>query len=221
MLETVATLPGTRYGNLDTCISNDSKLQAEQCLVRRSQRGDLAAFNELVLTYQTPVYRLAYWILGEEDAAEDAAQEAFFRAYQKIDSFNGLSFRAWILRIATNYCFDQIRRRKSHPIFPLEKYDEDTHAETENSSWLLDPEPSPEQIVERAELSALINRCLMKLAPEYRLPIILIEIQEMNYQEAANVMGMRLGSFKSRLFRARAQLIEAVNRIPGLDLMPA
>jgi len=217
MFGSVVSLPGTRFATLEASAAKDSKMQSEQALIRRAQQGDLAAFNELVMTYQDAVYRQAYWVMGEEEAAEDAAQEAFVRAYQKIHTFNGASFRAWILRIATNFCLDQIRRAKSHPMFPLEKVDEDTNEENENSSWLVDPEASPEQMVEQAEQSEMIQKCLLKLTPEYRLPLILIEIQEMNYQEAADVMNMRLGSFKSRLFRARAQFVEVINRCPGFE----
>ena len=195
----------------------ETRTQAELNLVYLTQQGDLDAFNQLVLTYQDLVYRQAYWILGEEEAAEDAAQEAFYRAFQKIHTFKGSSFRAWILRIATNHCLDQIRSSKCHPIFPLNKIFKDTEEEDENSSWLVAPDPSPEQIVEQSELDAMITQCLMKLPPIYRLPIILSEIQEMNYHEAAQVMGLRMGTFKSRLFRARMQFIEAINRIPEFD----
>jgi RNA polymerase sigma-70 factor, ECF subfamily len=219
MFETAITLPAIRFGSKENQIPLTPKMQAEQQLICRSQQGDLAAFNELVETHQDAVYRQAYWVMGEEEAAEDAAQEAFIRAYEKIHTFNGTSFRAWILRIATNFCLDQIRRAKSHPMLALEKVNEETDEEIENSSWLIDPEASPEQMVEQAELSATIQDCLMKLAPQYRLPLILIEIQEMNYQEAADVMNMRLGSFKSRLFRARAQFVEVINRMPGFEHM--
>ena len=217
MLETHTALPVSQFESITTSDTKETKAQTELNLVHLTQQGDLDAFNQLVLTYQDLVYRQAYWILGEEEAAEDAAQEAFYRAFQKIHTFNGSSFRAWILRIATNHCLDQIRRSKCHPVFPLSKIFKDTQEEDENSSWLVDPDPSPEQIVEQAELDSMINQCLMKLPPIYRLPIILSEIQEMNYQEAAQVMGLRLGTFKSRLSRARMQFIEAINRLPEFE----
>ena len=217
MLETNTAPPESHFESLTTSCTKETRTQAELNLVHLTQQGDLDAFNQLVLAYQDLVYRQAYWILGEEEAAEDAAQEAFYRAFQKIHTFKGSSFRAWILRIATNHCLDQIRKSKCHPIFPLNKIFKDTQDEDENSSWLVDPVPSPEQIVEQAELDGMINQCLMKLSPIYRLPIILSEIQEMNYQEAAQVMGLRLGTFKSRLSRARMQFIEAINRLPGFD----
>lgn len=217
MFEPVMSGPGSRVGPVEPQNPLTPNPQTEGQWIRRAQQGDLTAFNELVLTYQEAVYRQAYWVMGEEEAAEDAAQEAFVRAYEKIHTFNGPSFRAWILRIATNYCLDQIRRAKCHPVMPLDKADADTDEEHENARWLMDPAASPEQMVEQAELSETVQNCLMKLAPEYRLPLILIEIQEMNYQEAAAVMGLRLGSFKSRLFRARAQFAGVIQRTPGFE----
>ena len=221
MSEMSATVSDFQFGNVAVSFPNSTKMQDEQTLIHLAQQGDLDAFNQLVLTYQDLVYRQTYWILGEEEAAEDAAQEAFFRAYQKFYTYKGPAFRPWILRIATNYCLDQIRTSKCHPIFPLNKIFKDSQEEDENSGWLLGPNPLPEQIVERAELTAMINQSLMKLRLIYRLPIILSDIQEMNYQEAAQVMGLPLGTFKSRLFRGRLQFIEAINRIPGYEGLAA
>jgi len=186
-------------------------------LVHFTQQGRLEAFNELVTAYQDLVYDHAYWMLGDKAAAEDAAQEAFYRAYSKISTFDGPSFRAWILRITTNYCLDQIRKCKRHPMIPIDCPDPDNDVMNEYSGWLVDSNPSPERIVEQADQFALINHCLMTLKPINRVPIILVDIQEMNYQEAADTLKMPLGSFKSRLRRARAKLMEAIDRIPGSD----
>ena len=119
-----------------------------------------------------------YWILRDEQAAEDAAQEAFCRGFVKIHTFNGQSFRAWILRIATNYCFDQMRWKKCHPLFSLEVFSKDTDEENENTSRMFDPQPTPEQAVEQAELTQSVIDCLMNLPVEYRIPILLIDIEE-------------------------------------------
>ena len=184
--------------------------QADEEMILRAVQGDLESFNQLVELHQDRVYQQAYLLLGDADAAEDAAQEAFFRAYCKIRSFNGPSFRAWILRIVTNYCIDRLRRRKTRPetLFAQMKQSDDEEAEPDN--LLRDPQPLPEKTVERRELDEVINRCLMALKPPQRLPIILVDIHGMNYQEAAQVLGMNMGSFKSRLSRARARLVELV-----------
>jgi RNA polymerase sigma-70 factor, ECF subfamily len=200
-------------------ISLDNSVSLQDQRIRQAQNGNLEAFNELVLTYHDCVFRQALWLLNDEAAAEDAAQEAFFRAFQKIHTFVGPSFRTWIIRITTNYCLDQLRRRKPHPIVPLETCCKNTGEADENSRWLTDPQPSPEQVVERSELSEGIRQCLLELSPNFRLPIILVDIQEMEYREAAQVMGMRLGSFKSRLSRGRARLLQATLRLPNADLL--
>ncbi len=184
--------------------------QAESFLIECVQRGDLQAFNGLVMKYQDRVYRQAYWMLGEEAAAEDAAQEAFYRAFRKIHTYCGPSFRAWILRITTNYCLDQLRQRKSHQRMPLEPWDQTEDDENENKPWMVDDLPLPEQLVEHSELSAVIQKSLLGLSPEDRTPILLIDIQEMNYQEAADVMKIPINTFKSRLSRARARLVRTL-----------
>jgi RNA polymerase sigma-70 factor (ECF subfamily) len=165
----------------------------------------LEAFNELVMTHQDAVYRQALWILHDEAAAEDAAQEAFLRAYHAWNSYDGGPFRPWILRITTNYCLDQLRRIKAHPHTSLELYTPEDE-EIETPSWMNDPNACVEEICERAELHRHIWNSIRRLSPEYRLPVILVDLQDMDYAEAATVMGIPLGTFKSRLARARVQL---------------
>ena len=175
--------------------------------------GDMDAFNELVLTHQDAVYRQALWLLGDEDAAEDAAQEAFLRAYRNLNTFNGGPFRPWVMRITTNYCLDQLRSQKKHKNIPLEMRDEDDE-EMDSCTWLKDPDAYVEEIVERSELKSRIMECLQRLAPKYRVPVILVDMQNMDYQEAAATMGISLGTFRSRLFRARMQLQESLKNEP-------
>lgn len=213
MLKTATMSSGFQEPTAEAALVSSPKQQREEQLIHRAQHNDLDAFTELVDEYQNAVYRQAYWLLGEPEAAEDAAQEAFYRAYRKIHTFNGPSFRAWIMSITTNYCLDQLRRCRTHPSIPLTGYCDSTGGLSENSRWLRDPQPTPEQVVERAELRSGIHKCLLGLPAKYRLPIILVDIQEMAYQDAAQVLGMRLGSFKSRLSRGRAQLMQATLRM--------
>ena len=166
---------------------------------------DLQSFNELVLTYQDAVYRQAYWIMGDEDAAADATQEAFLRAFRNRQTFRDGPFRPLIMKITTNYCLDQLRRRKTRKAIPLDIYDE-YDEEVENPTWLKDPNGSVEDIVERSEMQSWIMECINRLPVEYRTAVILIELQNLDYQEAASIMGVPLGTFKSRLSRARLQL---------------
>lgn len=90
----------------------------EKALIQDALQGDLDAFNRLVLAYQDRVYNQAYRVLGESQAADDATQEAFISAYKNLRSFRGGSFRAWLLRIVTNACYDELRRRKRRPNHP-------------------------------------------------------------------------------------------------------
>lgn len=166
---------------------------------------DLDSFNELVLAHQDAVYRQAYWILGSEEAAEDATQEAFLRAYRNLGSYNGGPFRPWVMRIAVNYCYDQLRRQKTRKTIPLEAFDENEQ-EIDTPSWLRDPGASIEEIYEQAEEQARIMKSIQSLAPEYRAAIILVDVQGMDYIEASAVMGVPMGTFKSRLSRARMQV---------------
>jgi RNA polymerase sigma factor (sigma-70 family) len=185
--------------------ANSLNISGEEYLIYQAQHGDLTAFNELVLLYQEAVYRQAYWILGEVEAAEEASQEVFLRVYRNIHTFHGGPFKPWILRITTNFCLDQLRRLKSRPTTPLEvvnEYDE----EMEPPAWLADPGESPEKKLERDEYETTIMQSIHRLSPEYQMVIVMVDLQEMNYQEAASALGISLGTLKSRLFRARLQL---------------
>lgn len=182
----------------------------EDRLIHQAQNGNLEAFNQLVLIYQDHVFRQALWILKDEAAAEDAAQEAFLIAYRKLNTLRGGTFRPWLLRITTNYCLDQLRIAKRRPAEPLERYDDE--GEEIEPYWLRDPSETPEQALERAELQEEILRSVEKLSWEFRLPIILADVQELNYEEASAVMQLPVGTFKSRLSRARQKLYQDFRR---------
>lgn len=174
----------------------------EAGLIKDAQNGDLDSFNRLVLAYQDMVYNQAFRVMGEPASAKDATQEAFISAYKKIQSYRGGSFKAWLLRIVTNACYDELRRRKRRPTTPLEPtdpYDE----EVESPHWIADPGESPEDFSERVALGEAIQHCLDDLSPDYRTVVVLVDIQGMDYAEAAEVMGTPLGTIKSRLARAR------------------
>ena len=174
----------------------------EHVLIEEAKKGDLTAFNRIVLTYQDMVFSQAYRILGTKEAAEDVTQDAFISAYRKIKSFRGGSFRAWMLRIVTNACYDEIRKRKRRPttaLEPTDAYDE----EIESPAWLTDPDGTPEEKIEQLELSKAIDYCLQRLSVEFRSVVVLIDVQGMDYSEAASVVKVPVGTIKSRLARAR------------------
>ncbi len=173
--------------------------------IKKSLDGDLDSFNQIVLEYQNLVYNQAYRIIGEPDAAEDAVQEAFISAYKKLHTYRGGSFKSWLLRIVSNACYDELRRRKRQPVAPL--YPENQNGnETESVSWLEDTGEKPEEFVLRNELSEAIQICLDRLEFEFRTIVVLVDLQGMDYASAAVVVDRPLGTIKSRLARARRNL---------------
>lgn len=175
----------------------------EEQLIQAAQNGDLESFNRLVTSYQGLAYNVAYRLLGDA-SAEDATQDAFIAAFKNLRSFRGGSFKAWLLRIVTNGCYDELRRRQRRPQVPLEADNEDGDAM--DPSWLADPGESPQELAERVELSAAIQSCLNQLETEFRTAVVLVDVQGMDYAEAAAVMKRPLGTVKSRLARARNRL---------------
>jgi RNA polymerase sigma-70 factor, ECF subfamily len=189
----------------------------EESLIQDAQRGDLESFNRLVLAYQDQAYNVAYRIMGDPHLAADATQNAFISAYKGIKSFRGGSFRSWILRIVTNSCYDEFRRLKRHASVPLEPIDRDGE-EIESVSWLKDPSESPEEFAMRSELRKALTRCIQKLPPEYRGTLVLVDVQGLDYAEAAEVLSRPIGTIKSRLARARMQIRDCLK--PYQELLP-
>lgn len=183
----------------------------ESLLILEASTGDLDAFNYLVLKYQDMVFNYCYSLLGDCHAAEDAAQESFIKAFQKINGFRGGSIRAWLLKIVVNTCFDEMRWLRRHPTTPLTLEDED-HEDSKSSTWLMDSKCSVQVMVERNELSGILYYILDELPEIYRNPITLIDLHELDYSEAAEVLEIPLGTLKSRLARARFQVKEKLQR---------
>jgi RNA polymerase sigma-70 factor (ECF subfamily) len=209
MIEATVSLITHSSLRRDPTVLMDPRAAREKKDIDLAQKGDLAAFNALVLAYQDSVYRQAFWMLGQEEAAEDATQEVFLLLYRKLDLFKGGSFKAWLLRIARNYCLDQLRLKKRRPTLPIDacnEYDE----EIETPSWLADPSDAPDVLYERKEMRTSILECVGKLSTEYREVITLVDFQEMDYQETANILGIPVGTVKSRLARARLQMRDAI-----------
>ncbi|UCC75678.1 MAG: sigma-70 family RNA polymerase sigma factor, partial [Anaerolineales bacterium] len=128
----------------------------EQALVAAARRGDTQAFNKLILTYQTLAYNVAYRTLHDPEAAADATQQAFISAFRALPKFRGGSFKAWLLRIVTNACYDQLRRAKRRPASSLD----DMLVDPDHSSLLTDDTESPEERAERQDLGFAIQRGL-------------------------------------------------------------
>lgn len=190
----------------------------EPALIQTAQRGDLDSFNTLILHYQDMVFHTALRILGDEDQAADAAQEAFISAFRSISTFRGGSFKAWLMRTVTNACYDELRRQKRRPTTPLEPDTEDGE-EMDSPRWLADPNMTPAQQSEADELEHAIQHCLDALPTEFRTVVVLADIQGMDYSEVAIASHVPLGTIKSRLARARLRLRECLRGFE--ELLPS
>jgi RNA polymerase sigma-70 factor, ECF subfamily len=177
----------------------------ETKLIQSAQQGNLDAFNQLVMIYQDTAYNVAYRILSDQYSADDAVQNAFMSAYHNMNKFRGGSYRAWILRIVTNSCYDELRRRKRQPTTPLDPINSDGE-EMDSPRWMIDNIPTPEETSETTELEKAIQECLNDLPEEFRAMIILIDIQGLDYQETSQVLNSPLGTIKSRLARSRKKM---------------
>ncbi len=177
--------------------------------IQAAQRGDLAAFNWLVLRYQTRVYNLCYRMLSDPDAAADAAQETFISAFKAIARFKGEQFRAWLMRIATNASLDMLRSRKRRQSQSLDSL---TDAGEEAGEPLqiadLDTSVDPEANILRVELSASIQEGLDSLPDDQRIALVLVDAQGLSYEEVASITRANLGTVKSRISRARLRMRE-------------
>jgi RNA polymerase sigma-70 factor (ECF subfamily) len=174
----------------------------EEATIASARQGDVRAFNQLVLSYQTIAYNVAYRILGDVDSAADATQEAFISAYQAIGQFRGGAFKAWLLRIVTNACYDQLRHKRRRPANSLDAIVTDP----EHSKQLANGKDGPERLALRGELGGIIQRGIESLPPDQRIAVILRDIQGMSYEEVSAATCASLGTVKSRLSRGRAAL---------------
>jgi RNA polymerase sigma-70 factor (ECF subfamily) len=178
-------------------------LNDEQVWLEQARRGDKTAFGQLIEAYQGPVYNLAYRMLGNSGEAEEAAQEAFIRAYTRLESYDPAhKFSTWLLSITSNYCIDQIRKRRAvllsldEPLPPHPALHSDNHK-------------GPEAQYLAQEREELVQGLLSELPAEYRQAVVLRYWYDMSYEEIAEVQQTTVSAVKSRLFRARRQLADA------------
>lgn len=180
----------------------------EQTWVDQAMAGDTAAFSSLVEAYHRPVYNLAYRMLGNSVEAEDAAQEAFIRAYTRLDTYDpSRKFSSWMLSIASHYCIDVLRRRRV-TLLSIEELPPMLDVAMPRSTH-------PEQAVARAQVADQVQQLLDTLPEHYRTPVILRYWYDMTYREIAETMGVTESTIKTRLHRARAKLAECAEQGDG------
>jgi len=179
----------------------------DAALVERCQQNDFDAFEELVQRYQTRIYNFVCKMTNSPADAEDIAQDVFVRVYKSIHRFRGEStFQTWLYRIAHNICVDRSRRaQRQVPVaYSLDAPTEEDGGEHPRD--LPDRSGSPEQIAERTELQQRVWRCLGQMSERLRVVIVLYDIQGLSYEEIAKTLSCPIGTVKSRLFNARAEL---------------
>ncbi len=187
----------------------------EEALIRSAQRGNLEAFNHLALAYQDFLFRTAANILGDGDAAEDAVQEALISAFRNLRSFRGRVLRSWLTRVLVNACYDQLRRLHRRPALPLEQIDEYDN-EMDPGPWLADGARLPHEQAEDRELNRLLVDGLQSLSPHYRAAEVLVDVESLSYEEAAEILRVPVGTVKSRVARARMAMRAVLMQHPSL-----
>ena len=181
--------------------------------VVQAQAGDRVAFSKIVEVYQGPIYNLCYRMLGDQGEAEDAAQEAFIRAFLKINSYDpARKFSSWLFSIASHYCIDRLRKRR------VQWLSWDELPPTRNV--VADDKPQPEEALMAVESTREVHDLIDTLPPDYRAAVVLKYWHNMPYEEIAETLEATVSAIKSRLFRARKMMADAARQPQQAPLSP-
>lgn len=182
----------------------------DELLIRRAQHGDADAFEQLLLEHQKNVYNLCYRMAGNPDDAMDLSQETFLRAWRCLDQYQFASaFSTWLYRLCSNICIDFLRKRRRQQTVPLTFEDADGEEQT---YAVPDAQPLPEEQVELKLTHETLAAAMAQLLPEHRAVLQLRVVNEMSYEQIADVLDIQIGTVKSRLSRARNQLKKILER---------
>jgi RNA polymerase sigma-70 factor (ECF subfamily) len=182
----------------------DKSALSDVDLVRAAQKGDMAAFEEMVARHRDKIYARAYGMMRNEDEALDLSQEAWVKGWQRLAQFQGeASFATWMTRIVINLCLDQLRKQKRQRAESIETLEEESGGV---ERFMPVTTPNPAAGLERAELRRRIDRALAQLSAEHRTVLVLHEFEELEYKEIAKRMGCSIGTVMSRLFYARRRM---------------
>lgn len=194
----------------------DPAMEQDERLIFAAARGDLDAFNSLVGRHERSVLNLCWRMLGSLPEAEDASQETFIKAWTNAKSFKGGAVRPWLLRIATNTCYDALRSRGRKATGSLDALEYESEPD-----WSTQSDPvDPVRFAETGDLSRVLEAALAQIPDDQRLAVTLCDIQGLPLAEAAKVMEISLGTVKSRLFRGRAKLRDLITASPaGRELL--
>jgi RNA polymerase sigma-70 factor (ECF subfamily) len=179
----------------------------DERLVRRFQEGSADAFEVLVQRHGARVYNLCFRILGDPEEAADASQDTFLAALRKLNTFRGDSaFTTWLHRVAVNACYDSLRRKRRRPLLQIVRHEDDDRPEPSL--------PSPDH-ADQVVFSVDVGRALMEVPEEFRVVLVLADVQDLPYDEIARVLEIPVGTVKSRVFRGRAALGRALGTARG------
>jgi RNA polymerase sigma-70 factor (ECF subfamily) len=184
-------------------------LPDEADLAARARQGDREAFTQLVMDYQVPLYNMALRMIGRPEDAADVAQEAFLRAWEKIRSLRNAPFKPWLFQIAVNLCYDHFRRGRRLAAMPGDE-------EGEKVVQLGAPLPDPEERALARERGRLVAASIESLDHDHRVALVLRDVNGLAYEEIASILGVPLGTVKSRIARAREEVQERLLLYPEL-----
>jgi RNA polymerase sigma-70 factor, ECF subfamily len=180
---------------------------SDELLVRRFQEGNADAFEVLVQRHGTRVYNLCLRILGDPEEAADVSQDTFLAALRKLSTFRGDSaFTTWLPRVTVNACYDSLRRKRRRPLLQIVRDEDDERPETSL--------PAPDH-ADEVVFSVDVARALLEVPEEFRVVLVLADVQDLPYDEIARVLEIPVGTVKSRVFRGRAALGKALGSPRG------
>ncbi len=189
----------------------DQPISEELMLVNAARGGDVGAFEQLVRKYDRNVFRIANHITQNREDAEDVVQDAFLKAFQNLEQFQGQSkFYTWLVRIAVNEALMRLRRRRPERMVSLDE-DINTGEDTiprEVADW----SPNPEQLYNQSELREILQKTIQGLPPSFRTVFVLRDVEGLSTEETADALGLSIPAVKSRLLRARLQLRERLTK---------
>jgi RNA polymerase sigma-70 factor, ECF subfamily len=201
----------TPMSTIQTIAGEDGQPHPDLALVDRVRGGDISAYDTLVRKYERQVFRIAQHITQNREDAEDVTQDAFLKAYEKLDQFQGnAKFYTWLVRIAVNESLMRLRKRRTGKMVSI---DEDL--ETDEGSVprdLADWAPDPEQNYNTSELSEILRKTIQGLPRGFRVVFALRDVEGLSTEETAEALGLSVPAVKSRLLRARLQLRERLSR---------
>jgi RNA polymerase sigma-70 factor (ECF subfamily) len=198
---------GIRRSTVPVAFATVDASDTDERLVRRFQEGSADAFEILVHRHGNRVYNLCLRILGDPEEAADASQDTFLAALRKLNTFRGDSaFTTWLHRVAVNACYDSLRRKRRRPLLQIVRDEDDERAEPSL--------PAPDH-ADQVVLSVDVAKALMEVPKEFRIVLVMADVQDLPYEEIARVLEIPVGTVKSRVFRGRAALGRSLGAARG------